>query len=120
MNDNCLHLLVVEDEPLIAMMLADMIEVLGHRLIGTAETLDAAGELIEAGGFNVAILDVHLAGLPVWPIADRLAVAGIPFLLATGAQPDDLPERHRGVPILVKPYILNGVEQALEQFKASA
>jgi response regulator of citrate/malate metabolism len=120
MNNGCLNLLIVEDEPLIAMMLADMVEVLGHRLVGTAETIDAAGELIEAGGFNVAILDVHLSGLPIWPVADRLAEAGVPFVLATGAQPDELPERHRNAPVLMKPYALNSVEQALERFKAAA
>ncbi len=118
MIEASLNLLIVEDEPLIAMMLADMVEVLGHRLVGTAETIKAAHGLIDAGGFNVAILDVHLGASPIWPVADRLAESGVPFVLATGAAPDELPDRHRNVPILLKPYSLNGVEKALERFAA--
>src|SRR6185503_18551328 len=78
-------ILIVEDEPLIAMMLEDFLESLGHKVVACCESLEEALGHVEAGGFEVAILDVTLKdGRQVWPVADRLAAAGTPFVLATG------------------------------------
>src|SRR3712207_4959832 len=77
--------LIVEDEPLIAMMLEDFLDTLGHKVAGTVESVEEAMARIDAGGFEVAILDVQLKnGERVWPVADRLATEGKPFVLATG------------------------------------
>ena len=55
------------------------------------------------GGFDVAIIDVQLKdGEQVWPVADRLAEAGTPFVLATGGHIEPPPARHAGAPILVQ------------------
>lgn len=113
-----LKLLIVEDEPIIAMMLTDMLDMLGHGIAGHADTLDAAQLLIEAGGFDAAILDVHLAGVPVWPVAQRLKADGCPFVLATGAGPDDLPPEFQDCPVLAKPYDMPGIAKALEAFRS--
>ena len=69
-------ILIVEDEPLIAMMLEDFLETLGHEVVATCESVEEAIERVEAGGFDVAIIDVQLKdGKQVWPVADRLAEA---------------------------------------------
>jgi len=108
-------ILVVEDEPLIAMMLEDFLESLGHKVAGTAETVADALRRIETGGFDVAIVDVHLkGGEHVWPVADRLVANNIPFVLATGGHIEPPPPRHAGVPVLVKPYTINAIEPALD------
>ena len=111
-----LNVLIIEDEPIIAMMLADMLDLLGHRVAGHAETLEAAYRLIEAGRFDAAILDVYLAGQPVWPIAERLRADGCPFVLATGAGRDDLPAAFQDCLVLEKPYDIPGITRALETF----
>ena len=78
-------ILIVEDEPLIAMMLEDFLESLGHVVGATCESVEEALEKVDAGGFDVAIIDVQLKdGKHVWPVADRLAEEGTPFVLATG------------------------------------
>ena len=107
------RILIVEDEPLIAMMLEDFLDALDHQVAGTADTVASALELI--GECDGAILDVNLrGGEQSWPIADKLAEAGIPFIIATGGGGDSIAEAHRGRPVLAKPFTLSGVEQALD------
>jgi CheY-like chemotaxis protein len=109
-----LSVLIVEDEPLIAMMLEDFVDTLGFAVAGTCDAVDAALERVEAGGFDLAILDVHLrGGEPSWPVADALADRGIPFVLATGGHVTPPPERHASAPALPKPFTMDGVEKAI-------
>ncbi len=110
------NVLIVEDEPLIAMMLEDFLDSLGHTVAGTAETVAEAIAQCDKGGFDVAIVDVHLkGGQTVWPVADRLTERGIPFILATGGHIEPPPERHAGAPVLSKPYTIDAIEPALKQ-----
>lgn len=109
-------ILIVEDEPLIAMMLEDFLETLGHKVVASCDSVDAALEHVAAGGFEVAILDVSLKdGRKVWPVADRLAAAGTPFVLATGGHVDPPPAAHAGAPVLAKPYTIDAIEPALDR-----
>ena len=109
-------ILIVEDEPLIAMMLEDFLETLGHDVVGTCESVEEALGHVDAGGFDVAIIDVQLRdGKQVWPVADRLAAAGTPFVLATGGHIDPPPAAHAGVPVLAKPYTIDAIEPAIER-----
>lgn len=109
------RILIVEDEPLIAMMLEDFLDMLGRQVAGTADCVAAALELIEAGGIDAAILDVNLAGGETsWPIADALAAAGVPFVVATGGSGDTISAAHQHCPILAKPFTMDAVEQALD------
>ena len=109
-------ILIVEDEPLIAMMLEDFLESLGHDVVGTCESVEEALERVEAGGFDVAIIDVQLKdGKQVWPVADRLAEGGTPFVLATGGHVEPPPEKHANAPVLSKPYTIDAIEPALDR-----
>ena len=106
--------LIVEDEPLIAMMLEDFLDALGHTILGTAETCSEAIARINEGGVDVAIIDVHLrGGEQIWPVADRLADEGIPFILATGGHIEPPPERHADALVLSKPYTIDAIEPVL-------
>ena len=109
-----MRVLLVEDEPLIAMMLEDFLDALGKTHAGTADCVAAALPLVEAGGFDAAILDVNLrGGEKSFAIADALAARGVPFVFATGGSGDDIAPDHRDRPRLPKPYTMDGVEQAL-------
>jgi DNA-binding response OmpR family regulator len=112
---NSRRILVVEDEPLISMMLEDFLDMLGHQVAGTADTVDGALAAVADGGVDAAILDVNLrGGEKSWPVADRLAGEGIPFVLATGGGNDTIPDTHRERPTLAKPFTMDGVKQALQ------
>lgn len=106
--------LIVEDESLISMMLEDFLESLGHRVVGTCETVGDALVRVEEGGFDVAIIDVNLNGQRVWPVADRLAAMGIPYVLATGGHIDPPPAAHASAPVLSKPFTLDAIEPVLD------
>jgi len=108
-------ILIVEDEPLIAMMLEDFLDSLGHRCAGTADCVADALARIDEGGFDIAILDLHLRdGEAAWPVADALADKGIRYLFSTGGHIGETPERHRETPTLDKPFTIAGVEIALD------
>ena len=108
------RILIVEDEPLIAMMLEDFLDALGKEVAGTADSVAGALDLVAAGGIDGAILDVNLrAGEQSWPVADALAAAGVPFLLATGGGDASVIDAHKGRPVLAKPFTMDGVERAL-------
>lgn len=111
-------ILIVEDEPLIAMMLEDFIESLGHVPAGSAGNVEEALSCVDRGGFDVAILDVNLGSSECWPVADRLAALGIPFILATGGHVTPPPADHAGAPVLPKPYTLDSVRETLESVNA--
>jgi CheY-like chemotaxis protein len=113
-------ILIVEDEPLIAMMLEDFLDSLGHNVVGTADCVADALARIDEGGFDVAIIDVHLKhGENVWPVADRLTAEGKPFILATGGHIEPPPAEHADAPVLAKPYTIDAITPALEQALAS-
>jgi CheY-like chemotaxis protein len=110
-----LSVLIVEDEPLISMMLEDFLDSLGHKIAGTCDSVtDAMARALE-GGFDVAILDVNLKGERIWPVADHLAQVGIPYILATGGHIDPPPAAHAGAPVLSKPFTIDAIEPALHE-----
>jgi CheY-like chemotaxis protein len=117
---NPLSVLIVEDEPLIAMMLEDFLDGLGHTIAGTADCVSDALAHADKGGFDLAILDVHLRGEACWPVADSLADRGIAFLLATGGHLEPPPPRHAAVPALSKPFTMDGVKDAIAGVRGSS
>ena len=96
------------------MMLEDFLDSLGHRIAGTAESVQEALTRVDEGGFDVAIIDVHLKGEHVWPVADRLTEKGIPFIVATGGHISPPPAKHADATILAKPYTIDAIEPALD------
>ena len=109
-----LSILVVEDEPLIAMMLEDFLESLGHRVHATCESVSEAVKAVDMGGFELAILDVNLKGENVWPVASRLREKKVPFVIATGGHVDPPPAEFQTVPVIEKPYTIDRVNPAID------
>lgn len=108
------NVLIVEDEPLIAMMLEDFLDLLDHGFAGTADNVGAALARIGDGGIDAAILDVNLrGGEKSTAIAEALAERGVPFVFATGGGDDAVDPRFRDRPRLQKPFTMDGVAKAL-------
>ncbi len=109
------QILIVEDEPLIAMMLEDFLEVLDKQAAGVVDSVADALARIDEGEIDAAILDVNLrGGEKSTPIADALAARNIPFVFATGGGDDSIDERYRDRPRLQKPFTMDGVAKALD------
>jgi DNA-binding response OmpR family regulator len=107
-------ILIVEDEPLIAMMLEDFLLTLGHEVRATCESVGEALKAVQQEDFDVAILDISLKGENVWPVAAELRDRDIPFVLASGGHVDPPPAEFAGVPMIDKPYTIDRVTPALE------
>lgn len=104
-----LNILIVEDEPLIAMMLEDFLLSLGHEVSETCDSVRAALDAVEKGKCDLAILDVNLKGENVWPVATRLRELGVPFVLSSGGHVDPPPAEFSDVPMIEKPYTIDRV-----------
>jgi CheY-like chemotaxis protein len=96
-------LLVVEDEPLLAMEMAATLGDAGFLVVGPASGIDEAMRLIAKAEFDGALLDANLAGEPVDALAAALTRRNIPFAFVTGYGRESLPIAFAAAPILAKP-----------------
>lgn len=108
-----LRVLVIEDEPIIAMLIEDMLADLGCIVIGVASRFEEAMGQVSSPTFDAAILDVNLGGDQTYPIAAALAERGIPFAFSTGYGAAGVPEAFQIFPILAKPFRRSDLEQTL-------
>jgi CheY-like chemotaxis protein len=108
------RILVIEDEMLIGMLLEDMLADLGYGVAGVVPKLDEALAAVQGDGFDLAILDVHLHGESVFPVAEVLVKRGVPFVFATGYGERGLPDAYRGRPVLQKPFAKEDLERVLK------
>ena len=76
--------LVVEDEAIVALDLAFMLEEAGADVVGPALTLEAAEKLSNDDRITVAVLDVRLGDKTVEPVANKLHDRGVPIIFHTG------------------------------------
>jgi two-component SAPR family response regulator len=110
-----LKVLVVEDESLVALDIETMLEEMGCKVVASVPRLLKALDLASRLDFDLAVLDINLAGEVVYPLAFRLAERGIPFLFSTGYSTSSLPPELRDRPILRKPVMLAGLKRAVAQ-----
>ena len=78
------RILIVDDEPMIAFDLQDLIIDAGFASAGVVGRLEAALALIESGACDAAILDANLAGVSASPAAAALVARGLPFIVLSG------------------------------------
>jgi CheY-like chemotaxis protein len=98
-----MRILVVEDEPLLAMASADLLTDSGCTVAGPVSTVKQGMQLIGQEAIDGAILDINLRGEMVFPLADALAERSIPFVYVTGYG-KLLRACNHGRPVLQKPY----------------
>ena len=110
--------LLVEDEMCLAMMLQDLLEADGYRVI-KASRVPAALSMAEGEEIDAAILDVNVAGREVFPVADELRRRGVPFMFASGYGDRGVPGEFSGYPMLQKPYDPNALGTMLKNVLAS-
>jgi CheY-like chemotaxis protein len=111
-----LKVLVVEDESMVSMLMADMLQDLGCTVVGTVARFDdALRQATNDPAFDVALLDVNLNGKQTFPIAEQLAARGVRFIFATGYGEGILPQSLQGGPILQKPFELEALQKALRR-----
>jgi CheY-like chemotaxis protein len=105
--------LLVEDEALVSFHVEDMLRDLGCRDIWHAATVREALALLGRCRPDMAVLDVNLSGEMVFPVAERLRRAGVPFVFATGYGRRGLPEPWAQCPVLQKPFDADALSATL-------
>jgi DNA-binding response OmpR family regulator len=113
------RILIVEDEPLIAMMLSDWLEELGHEPIGPAFTVDDAIARIGRDTIDAAIVDLNLRGRRSDPVAAALVERSLPFAFATGDHADSVGDEYKNRPLISKPYSFAAFADTVEALIAS-
>ena len=112
------HILVVDDEPLIAMLAEDWLLELGHTVVGPAHDL-STGLALAQTNIDAAIIDITLGKDTAYPIAKILAAKGVPFAFATGHAPARLSPDHKSAAILEKPFEFDDFRRAVESMLAA-
>jgi PAS domain S-box-containing protein len=97
------HILLVEDEAIVAMLMKEMLVDLGFTVLGPVSALGQALAAATDPRIDGAVLDVNIGGERVYPVADALAGRGIPFIFVTGYSTDTIDRRFAQVPALEKP-----------------
>ena len=97
------RIMLVEDEALVAMAVSDLLMELGMSVIGPFGKVTEAMSRLKGGGVDAAVLDVNLGGELVYPVAELLAAANVPFVFVTGYGPESIDRRFATVPVLQKP-----------------
>jgi DNA-binding response OmpR family regulator len=97
-------ILIVEDEPLLAMELETNLAALGCKTLRSTATLNSAREAIGHSECDAALVDVNLAGLPADELAVMLTKKGIPFAFVTGYGREALPAGFKDALALSKPF----------------
>jgi DNA-binding response OmpR family regulator len=107
MNDNHplsgVRVLVVEDDPLMAMDLEDSLAQAGAAVVGLCRSVEDAMARAAVDDFAVAVLDFSLGQDTASPVARRLACRGVPFVLYTGKSRRDPSLAEWACPIVEKP-----------------
>ena len=112
---NELKLLVVEDEAVISMDLECILEDLGHQVLGVAANVERALELVSrfSADADGAVLDVNLGGKSSVPVAEALRAHGVPFVVASGYEREELEQLGFAEKGVSKPYSATEIDQAL-------
>ena len=97
------RILVLEDEALIAMDLAQMLAEAGARSIASAATNAEALAALDELAIDAAVVDLHLGrDGSSYEVAGLLREKGIPFVFTSGSA--DVADGFRDVPLVGKPY----------------
>ena len=99
------RILVVEDDPIVAMDLTDTLGTMGYQVVATAHDVKSALSALQSGTPDLAVIDINLGHETSEPVAEVLIARGIPFLLSTGYDSEGAPESvFSGLPRIIKPF----------------
>ena len=97
------RVLIVEDEALIAFDLQDTLSKCGYAVGDLATDFACAMRMASLEEFDIALLDVTLGGVMVWPVAELLISRGCRVIFLSGHVGDVFPPLFRSAPRLIKP-----------------
>lgn len=115
-----MKVMLVEDEAMIAMVLEDFLADLDCEVVGPFGAVAPALAWLNGSETlpDAAVLDVNLGSERVYPVAEALKAAGVPFAFATGyGRIED--ERFNDAPVLSKPMDLDKLAEVVDGFRTA-
>lgn len=112
-----LRVLVLEDDPLFAMVLEGMLQDLGCRVLGPFSDLDDATAAVQDSPelIDIAILDINIHGEMSYALAAQLSDFHIPFFFCTGYEKPKIEPRWRNWPNIGKFFTEAGLVAMLDR-----
>jgi len=107
------RILVLDDEPLIALMLKEWLEELGHETVGPAQSVAAALGLVQTERPDAGLLDLTIGKENSYRVADALTTLGKPFAFTTGYGAANVEATYQHVPVMRKPFDFQAVKKTI-------
>ncbi|MBP2463697.1 MULTISPECIES: HWE histidine kinase domain-containing protein [unclassified Rhizobium] len=115
------HVLLVEDNMLIALEAEDMLHELGAVHVALASTITEAEQLLAKHSFQFAMLDINVGRGTSFDLATKLGEAGTPFIFATGYGDELAIAGRKGSEVIIqKPYERDHLARAVQQVLTKA
>src|SRR5690242_10869894 len=99
-----LRVLIVEDEALVRLVLADMLTNLGHQVAAEAHKVENANRLAAEADYEIALLDLNLGSGASYATADIVRKRGKPVIFVTGYCAEGLADGYWDCRLLSKPF----------------
>lgn len=98
------RVLIVEDEPMLALDLERVLEDGGFEVAGVGTSVEQAAKLAGTLSFDVAVVDLNLRDTSSAPVAAVLRSRNIPFVFVSGYRRDAVPVGFESIPLIAKPF----------------
>ena len=115
-----LRFMILDDEVIIALDLAGMLQDLGHSVVSMATRVAGAMEFARHGNLDMAILDINVHGVVSFPLAAVLQTRGVPIIFASGYGERGLIDGFRDALVLTKPYGVGDLSRVVAKARAAA
>jgi CheY-like chemotaxis protein len=109
------RVLVVEDEALVAILIENLLEDCECTIVGPCGTIESALAAVRTETFDLAVLDVNLHGVRVYPVAELLAERNIPFLFLSGYGDGAIPFGRNAWKVCAKPFKISDLVAMLQE-----
>ena len=107
-------ILIVEDDCVTAMDLAETLSAAGAQIVGPAGSIESAFELLrDRPQLDIALLDIEVEGVFVFDVADELVKRAVPIVFTTGYERSEIPVRFGAARHCEKPIGIAAIARAL-------
>ena len=114
------RILLIEDEPLVALLAADYIVQLGGVCLGPIGNLADALAAARTSPCDAAVINLVIQGQHAYAVVEALAERGVPFGFASGVPRNGIDTKWRNRPYLSKPYSVDDMQKLLLEIFTSA